>query len=819
MQIRLNIDSRGYKSKPQGFENGIISNRLRQIGSQKEIPPAQLLQFIQEGRTFTPAAIGGTAEEHAATDEKGDKLHECSEFWQAQQVICADIDNDTYIYLTDSEGNYLLDDKGNRQIKKDAKGHAIKKQIEKQLTINAALDACRARGLDPFAIYKTFSYSDSDNKIKYRVVLILDKPITEFEKAYDYIGRFAQLFNDATAQEYAAAGEEPEKCADTSIEPVKLIFGGRPGCVIYSSGKITPLEALQALPEIRTELPAKREQAKEQRLTADNTRRAYEGTQGAYTSLKLMLNDDIKHFDLGAYIESTTASRFNGKKYNPCPICGHNDALEVNGPVYRCYSENHPQTAGGKYGRGGGIIQYLMQKENLTIGQALEKFKFEIMQYSREEWRAAWIEEQRAAEGSITREAIEEAAKNWLVDSEQEAQELEELPPEYFEPVPAEAYAPENMTEPGGIQGAGNAKPEKKALQFESAADYLGGQYDADIEELKQYAGRKIGLHEDIDRHLTLFPGLAALGGQASLGKTTFAVNIVSKLLERGEHVLYFALEQRPEEIITKSLSRFIYEENPQTTIDNLQLARGVKTAEVAEARAMLAEKLENYHVIECDFETTAADIESTVNLYMKQRPNIKPVVIVDYLQLIAPPADFRGDMRGRVDENLKALKKMQKTNGLFVLVISSFNRSSNLEPISYESFKETSMIEFTCDYVFGLQLQIQDADNEDFYITTGPKGGKKERPEFEKKALIHEEQTKSPKKVQFVTIKNRRGKQYFTASFDYYPAHDYFVPTKYTARSSNGGQNYADTIYSAIKASKKRQSLNDDFNALDDDE
>ena len=813
MQIRLNIDTRGYKSKPQGAEIGNISSRLRQVNGQKDIAPAQLLQQIQEGYTFTPAVIGGTREEQKAADD-------LEQFWKSQQVIVADIDNDTPIYLTDSEGKYLLDENGNRKKAKDEKGHTLKKQIEHQLTPAAALDACRAYGIEPFAIYQTFSYSERANKLKFRVLLILDKPITDFSTAADYIGRFAQLFNDAAAKEYQANGQEPEKCADTSIEPVKLIFGGRPGCVMFSSASITPLELLQALPEIRAEMPPKREQEKQAKLTADDTRRAYasaQGTQGAYTSLKLMLNEDIKSFDLGAYIERTTESRFNGKKYNPCPICGHNDALEVNGPVFRCYSENHPQTAKGKYRRAGNIIDYLMQREHLTQGQALEKFKFEIMDYNREEWRAAWIEEQRAGDNREMQKAIEEAAKNWLEDSEQQAQELEELPPEYYE-APADAYAPENMTPPAQIQS--KAEPAKKALQFMSAEQYLNGnpaQYDADIEELQKYAGRKIGLHEDIDRHLTLFPGLAALGGQASLGKTTFAVNMASKLLERGEHILYFALEQRPEEIITKSLARFIYEENPQTTVDNLQIARGIRTTEIEEARAMLAGQLSHYHVIECDFETTAADIESTVNLYMKQNPGIKPVVIVDYLQLIAPPVDFRGDMRGRVDENLKALKKMQKTNGLFVLVISSFNRSSNFEPISYESFKETSMIEFTCDYVFGLQLQIQDANNEDFYITTGPKGGRQQRPEFEKKAMIHAAQIENPKKVQLVAIKNRRGKQYFTANFDYYPAHDYFNPTSMSIYE-HSGQHYANTIFDTIKASK-RKNKQQTFSDFDDTE
>lgn len=320
-------------------------------------------------------------------------------------------------------------------------------------------------------------------------------------------------------------------------------------------------------------------------------------------------------------------------------------------------------------------------------------------------------------------------------------------------------------------------RPESCSDLILTTADYLNaGLYDADIEELQKYAGRKCGMHTDIDKYLTLFPGLAALGGQASLGKTTFCINLAAQLLARGEHVLYFSLEQRPEELITKFVSQYLFAKNPQTEIDNLQLSRGKRTAEISEALAEFAEKAESLHIIECDFETTAAGIARTVNTFMESNPGIKPIVIIDYLQLIAPPDNFTSE-KERIDYNLKALKKMQKESGLFVLVISSFNRSSNIVPISYESFLGTSMIEYTCDYVFGLQLQIQDAANETFYTREGANHTKIQRPEYEKRARIHEAQQQTPKKVEFVAIKNRRGRQYFTANFDYYPAHDYFKP------------------------------------------
>lgn len=825
--ITLNLDSKGYSEKPK-TKAGAISNRTRQAGAIVSLDPETLLEKIAQGYTFTPAAIGGSLEEIQAKDTNGKLLHNLADFWQSQQVIVADIDNDT------TTG-------------KDANGKAIKGAIKHPLTPEAALEACRGFGIDPYCIYKTFSYSEELQK--FRVLLVLEDPITDIDTAKDLINRFANIFNLAIADQYRAEGAEPETCADTSIEPVKLIFGSRPDCIIYKSGNYTPISKLMQLPEIT---PASASGAK----AGNNTPKAYKGRTrapgaqtGALASLDLQTTEDINNFDLLDYIERTTASRKTKRHVNPCPICSHNDCLEVTGALYRCYSENHPTNKNGS--RGGSIIDYLMQKDNLTTAEAYKKFKFEIMQYDEAEYQAAWRAEQNrnrqtaadyeqyyesiykdysskagaiapgedAAKDPANRAAFDDPANRAGADNaaelvnlaslEQNAPQEPKQPAE--DPTPTEAYNPENMTPPPTPTKAAAPAPEKKLLQLMSAAQYLSrnnedaSQYDTDIKELKKYGRRKMGLHESIDRYLTLFPGLAALGGQASLGKTTFAVNMVSKLLERGEYVLYFALEQRAEELITKTVSQYIYGKNPETRTNNLDLGRGERGPEISEALAELPDQLEHYHIIECDFETTAADIESLVNAFMRENPAIKPIVIIDYLQLIAPPEDLRGGDKERIDYNLKALKRMQKENNLFVLVISSFNRSSNMEPISYESFFGTSMIEFTCDYVFGLQLQIQDAGNDDFY----KRSQKVETSSFEKKQKIHAAQQESPKKVQFVSIKNRRGKQYFTANFNYYPAHDYFEPD-YFGNTSGRAHPYNDIIFDAIrKQNKGGQQIN----------
>lgn len=346
------------------------------------------------------------------------------------------------------------------------------------------------------------------------------------------------------------------------------------------------------------------------------------------------------------------------------------------------------------------------------------------------------------------------------------------------EPVPTEA--PDEPVAPPQMQ-------KKPKFTYSAAGAYIAdGGYDGDIAYFKEYQDRKTGFKQ-LDRYLTLYPGLAVLGGASSLGKTTFTVNLIDRLLARGETVLYFTLEQLQIELITKSVARIVKEQSPNTIITNQDIKRGANTPDVMAARAQYTRLAEKLFYIPGDFRMTAQDITATVEAFRKEHGDVKPVVVVDYLQIVAPPYGFRGGIREATDENLKAFKDMQKRNGLFVLIISSFNRSSNLSPVSYESFKETSMIEFTCDYVWGLQLAILDAENSDFYSSTGPRQGRRATTDEERYAMINAAQQQTPKKVEFVSLKNRNGRQFWKAFFDYYPASDLFVEeARYTPQITN---------------------------------
>lgn len=688
MILRMNIDTGEYKEKPSAYA-GAIRKRLCNAESIRNVTPEQLIECVKRGRTFTPAEMTGTT---------GDT-------WQSQQVICADIDNDTG--------------------KKDADGRKIR--IDNPLTPEQASEVMKSYGIDPYFMY--YSFSNGENWPKFRIVLILDEIITDPDEAIDLANRFNGIFNAAA-----------EHCADTSSEDnARYFFGGRADSIFYVSGQTTSKALLQALPEVKEETPteATRTPAELPKAWQGYTSTTSQnGAQRTHSDLQRQFEADKANFDLAAFVANVTGSRpvKNGRNlfFNPCPICGHNDDFQVTGSVYHC----HSTSVNG--GTSGSVIDFIMNYYHVDMGAACDIFKYDIMGYDRQEWRDAYIAEK------------------------------------YPQPV---APAPQERT-PAPAAPAPEQAPAVDVITAADASSYLSsGVFESDIAYFKQYKDRKTGF-EDIDQYLTLYPGLAALGGASSLGKTTFVVNLIDRLLDRGETVLYFSLEQLPIEIITKSLARKLYEKDPFTDLTNIDIKNGATSPELEEIKKEYAAQATRYKIITGSFRTTAADIVEYVEKYRQTHggEDCKPIVIIDYLQLIAAPAGFRGGIREYTDENVKALKDMQKRNGLFVLMISNFNRSSNYEPVSYESFKETSMIEYTCDYIWGLQLSILDAENDDFYTVIGPKGGRNERPIDQKRKMVNEAQGETPKRVEFVSLKNRNGKQFFKAFFDYFPQHDCYI-------------------------------------------
>ena len=358
--------------------------------------------------------------------------------------------------------------------------------------------------------------------------------------------------------------------------------------------------------------------------------------------------------------------------------------------------------------------------------------------------------------------------------SEKKVKSLVIYPPEGFKDSNDVLRSdPKKLTEllTQGAKDCQALEAERPIFKATNVSEYLlTDVFGADIAYFRKYKDRKTGF-SNIDKYLTLYPGLACLTGATSLGKTSFCVQLADQLIEKGETVLYFSLEQLPIELVTKSLARKYYLRGGHY-LNNIDIKNGASDDDLIAVKKDHAQKSSRFNIIECDFTVSADMIDGYVREYVEAN-KVKPIVIVDYLQIISAPEGQRMDDRERIDDAVKRLKKLSKDKELFVLMISNMARSTYREKIGEDSFKESGLIEYTCDYLFGLQLSI--LEDEKFFTKKGTRGGEKETLKSEKQDKIDEASEAIPKEVVFKAMKNRNGRKVFRAFFKYRPDYDLF--------------------------------------------
>lgn len=329
------------------------------------------------------------------------------------------------------------------------------------------------------------------------------------------------------------------------------------------------------------------------------------------------------------------------------------------------------------------------------------------------------------------------------------------------------------------VQQAQRAIINKQDLnQLEAGLNYLNQGWAKDLDVSLRTRTKQTGF--DYLDCVTggLYPGLYVLGAISSLGKTTLVHQIADQLAFSGQNVLYFSLEQTQFELTNKSLARLTAQKyGADNAISAIRIRTGDFDGEeqnkimlaMQEYRAKTAGRM---MLLKPSFSKTDVNdlcrlVESYITLYQA-----KPVVFVDYLQLLQAPADLRLQDKQKTDYVISALKELQTEYGLTMIVISSLNRANYLAPVDFESFKESGIIEYSADVLLGLQLQCL---HEDIFTKKDKLTDKRER--------VKEAKAETPRKIELVCLKNRYGISNFSDYFDYYPACDLFVENTETLK------------------------------------
>ena len=262
-----------------------------------------------------------------------------------------------------------------------------------------------------------------------------------------------------------------------------------------------------------------------------------------------------------------------------------------------------------------------------------------------------------------------------------------------------------------------------------------------------------------------LFEGFYVVGGISSLGKTTLVVQLADQVARSGRDVLIFSLEMARSELMAKSLSRLTLTNALQNGLTgaSAKTARGLTCGSRygrysgAELRliGLAIEEYEQYagrlFISEGVGDIGAGAVRLEVEKHLRLTGH-KPLVIIDYLQILAPPSERATDKQN-TDKNVLELKRLSRDYKIPVIGLSSFNRANYREAVTMEAFKESGAIEYSSDVLLGLQLK--GAGEKDF------------------DALA--EKDKNPRRVELVVLKNRQGPAGGRIDFEYYPQFNYF--------------------------------------------
>lgn len=324
--------------------------------------------------------------------------------------------------------------------------------------------------------------------------------------------------------------------------------------------------------------------------------------------------------------------------------------------------------------------------------------------------------------------------------------------------------------------------PRRVEYAAESAAGFMDAFFDG-VTESASTPPIPTGFYA-LDKLLEggLYEGLYTVGAISSLGKTSFVLQLCDQIAAAGHDVLFFSLEMGRYELMAKSISRYTRIITAENDLPSgvAKTTRGILTGN----------RYKNYSPVEVQTIKEAADryakevssriwfVEGIGNIGTKEiRLGVekhirntfnRPVVVVDYLQILAP-TDIRASDKQNTDRNVLELKRLSRDCKIPVIGISSLNRDNYTEPINTAAFKESGAIEYGSDCLIGLQ-----------YLGMEYRDGEKEQQRLQRiRELFNSNDTAARRgesiEIEVKLLKNRNGSKGTSDPLQFFPMFNLF--------------------------------------------
>ena len=229
-------------------------------------------------------------------------------------------------------------------------------------TVSEVLETLKEYNIPANIIYYTYSHGEKGER--FRVITALTETVTNKDEYKQIIKGYQSLFGSGTD--------------NATVGAVQRFLGTNKGLArdidAYSTAsKQIFLELYKKNHKIVEIVPA-------QTNKSDVTINDFD------------LPKEIDNYNLLDYIRKTyPKSEFKpasgGVFVNPCPFCGHNDHLHITGNKFHSFGDKSCLALGGV-----GIVQWLMYTEYLTVGQAIAKFKYDILGIDKKQDKRAYAQ-------------------------------------------------------------------------------------------------------------------------------------------------------------------------------------------------------------------------------------------------------------------------------------------------------------------------------------------------------------------------------------------------------------------------------------------
>ena len=222
---------------------------------------------------------------------------------------------------------------------------------------------------------------------------------------------------------------------------------------------------------------------------------------------------------------------------------------------------------------------------------------------------------------------------------------------------------------------------------------------------------------------------LVIIGGESSIGKSSFCAQMADQIAENGRDVLYFSIEMETRDMMAKTISRGTYQKALQCgdmriACTSRQIVNPLRWKimsqeqrdAILDVKADITQRmLKSRGIVEYIRPQTRRprDFQKTIEDH-KARYGQNPVVIIDYLQILEPSDKAGYEKRQQVEQIVKELYDIAHNSEVCVICISSFNRGSYEREKTEAAFKESGTLEYSSDVLIALDYASLDGRSQE---------------------------------------------------------------------------------------------------------